>query len=96
VVERGAFARSIAELRQAGKALPMLLYHEPNQVVGLWSDLPEDDKGLNQHLPPAATVGGDDAAELRAKLPELEVALATAQEAAASALFGVQAPHAES
>jgi hypothetical protein len=49
-----------------------------------------------RHLPPAATVRGDDAAELRAKLPELEVALATAQAAAASALLGVQAPHAES
>jgi hypothetical protein len=49
-----------------------------------------------RHLPPAATVRGDDATELGAKLPELEVALATAQEAAASALLGVQAPHAES
>lgn len=44
VVERGAFAKS---LRQRGAAgIRMLFQHDPNEPIGAWTDIREDERGL--------------------------------------------------
>jgi HK97 family phage prohead protease len=44
VVERGAFAKS---LRQRGAAgIRMLFQHDPNEPIGAWSEIREDERGL--------------------------------------------------
>jgi HK97 family phage prohead protease len=44
VVERGAFARSLAERGASG--IRMLYQHDPNQPIGTWTELKEDARGL--------------------------------------------------
>lgn len=44
VVERGAFARSL-EKRGAG-GIRMLFQHDPNEPIGVWTDIREDARGL--------------------------------------------------
>lgn len=44
VVERGAFARSIARRSAAG--IRMLYQHDPAQPIGRWLELREDERGL--------------------------------------------------
>lgn len=44
LVERGAFARSIRERGAAG--VRMLYQHDPNQPIGVWSEIREDARGL--------------------------------------------------
>ena len=43
-VERGAFARSLAE-RGAG-GIRMLYQHDPNEPIGAWTEIREDERGL--------------------------------------------------
>jgi HK97 family phage prohead protease len=43
-VERGAFARSLAERGAAG--IRMLYQHDPNEPIGAWSEIREDERGL--------------------------------------------------
>ncbi|MCO5063123.1 MAG: HK97 family phage prohead protease [Rhizobiaceae bacterium] len=44
VVERGAFARSLA--RRGAGAIRMLFQHDPNQPIGVWTEIREDALGL--------------------------------------------------
>lgn len=44
VVERGAFAKSLAARGASG--IRMLYQHDPNEPIGHWLDLREDSKGL--------------------------------------------------
>lgn len=44
VVERGAFAESIARRGAAG--IRMLFQHDPHQPIGAWQEIREDDRGL--------------------------------------------------
>lgn len=46
VVERGAFARSLAEMRSSGRAPAMLWMHDPSLPIGIWVEMREDAKGL--------------------------------------------------
>lgn len=46
IVKRGAFRKSISEHRSRGTKPPMLWSHDPGEVIGVWSDLTEDEKGL--------------------------------------------------
>jgi len=44
VVDRGAFARSLARRGAAG--IRMLFQHDPNQPIGVWTQIAEDTRGL--------------------------------------------------
>lgn len=46
VVCKGAFQQSLAEWRQKGVLPKMLWQHAPDQVIGVWTKMIEDDKGL--------------------------------------------------
>ncbi len=46
VVERGAFRASLDAWRTKGRRPAMLWQHDPNQPIGLWTDLQEDAIGL--------------------------------------------------
>lgn len=43
-VERGAFAHSLAERGAAG--IRMLYQHDPNEPIGAWTEIREDERGL--------------------------------------------------
>ena len=46
VVRRGAYAQSLAALAREGRQVKMLWQHDPNQPIGIWNHVTEDDKGL--------------------------------------------------
>jgi hypothetical protein len=46
VVSPGAFSQTIKEIEASGHALPMLVGHDQNSVVGSWRELSEDAVGL--------------------------------------------------
>ncbi len=46
IVSRGAFRKTLSEHRAAGTRPLMLWMHDPAEVVGVWSDIREDDRGL--------------------------------------------------
>lgn len=46
VVERGAFARSLADLAARGEVVRMLWQHDPAQPIGAWDEVREDATGL--------------------------------------------------
>ncbi|QRY66544.1 HK97 family phage prohead protease [Ensifer sp. PDNC004] len=46
VVQRGAFARSLAVHQRAGTKPLMLWAHDPSEIIGVWSEIREDDTGL--------------------------------------------------
>jgi HK97 family phage prohead protease len=46
IVSNGAFAKSLAEHKDAGTMPAMLWGHDPNEPVGVWTDATEDRKGL--------------------------------------------------
>lgn len=46
VVEKGAFAESIKELKAEGSLLPMLWQHRSGEPLGVWDEFDEDEKGL--------------------------------------------------
>ena len=46
MVTRGAFKRTIAEHRSAKTRPVMLWSHNPDDPIGLWTDLVEDERGL--------------------------------------------------
>ncbi|HEY0220484.1 MAG TPA: HK97 family phage prohead protease [Afipia sp.] len=45
-IERGAFAKSLADHAAAGSQVLMLRGHDINDVIGVWDSLAEDDVGL--------------------------------------------------
>ena len=46
IVERGAYAASLARLKAEGGSVKMLWQHDPAQPIGLWDEVREDDRGL--------------------------------------------------
>jgi uncharacterized protein len=44
IVERGAFAKSLA--RRGAPGIRMLFQHDPNQPIGVWTEIREDARGL--------------------------------------------------
>lgn len=46
VVQKGAYAASLAAMRTAGRAIKMLWQHDPAQPIGVWDSVHEDAKGL--------------------------------------------------
>lgn len=46
IVERGAFAASLAAIKAAGTVVPMLWQHNTHEPIGDWSNLEEDETGL--------------------------------------------------
>lgn len=46
IVQKGAYAASIAKLKKAGQRVKMLWQHDPAQPIGVWDDVREDDNGL--------------------------------------------------
>ena len=42
VVERGAYAASLARLKAAGRAVKLLWQHDPTQPIGIWDEVAED------------------------------------------------------
>lgn len=46
VVEKGAFAKSLEDLASKGRAVPVLWQHQPENPIGSWEALKEDDIGL--------------------------------------------------
>src|ERR1700694_6016063 len=46
IVDRGAFAASLAQHRKAGTLPLMLWQHDPHQVIGKWDRFEEDSTGL--------------------------------------------------
>ncbi|MCA8881876.1 MAG: HK97 family phage prohead protease [Rhodobacteraceae bacterium] len=46
VVERGAYAASLARLKAAGRGVKLLWQHDPTQPIGIWDEVQEDERGL--------------------------------------------------
>lgn len=46
IVAPGAFADSLASWKASGRSVPVLWQHQPDQPIGAWEDLKEDDHGL--------------------------------------------------
>ena len=46
IVEPGAFTASLVDARRKGRTVKMLWQHDPQQPIGVWGDLAEDNKGL--------------------------------------------------
>ena len=47
VVAAGAYARSLAGLKAAGRAVKMLWQHDPREPIGVWDEVREDARGLH-------------------------------------------------
>ena len=46
VVQKGAYAKSLAGLISSGRTVKMLWQHDPTQPIGVWDEVREDNKGL--------------------------------------------------
>ncbi len=46
VVQKGAYAASLATLQRQGRAVKMLWQHDPAQPIGIWDEVREDAMGL--------------------------------------------------
>jgi HK97 family phage prohead protease len=46
MVVKGAYSRSLSELRDAGRRVKMLWQHDPAEPIGIWDEVREDEKGL--------------------------------------------------
>lgn len=46
VVQRGAYAASLAAVAAGGRRIRMLWQHDPAQPIGVWDTLREDERGL--------------------------------------------------
>lgn len=46
VVAKGAYAACLERLKAKGGSVRMLWQHDPNQPIGVWDELREDDHGL--------------------------------------------------
>lgn len=46
IVRRGAFTASLEQHRAAGTRPVMLWSHDPHVIIGVWTEVREDDKGL--------------------------------------------------
>lgn len=61
IVDMGAFDRSLARHKGRGTMPKMLWQHDPGQVVGVWTEMVQDDKGLfvKGHCIKSTTLGKD-------------------------------------
>lgn len=61
IVEEGAFKDSLESWQSKGKWPKMLWQHDPNKVIGVWTDMQENDKGLyvKGEVATDTTLGGD-------------------------------------
>lgn len=64
VVVQGAFAKSIEEAKATGRMPAMLWQHDPEEPIGVWTDLREDERGLYVKGQLAETQRGREAREL--------------------------------
>lgn len=64
VVVQGAFQKSIDEAKSSGRMPAMLWQHNPEEPIGVWTDLREDDRGLYVKGQLADTQRGKEAREL--------------------------------
>ncbi len=48
VVEAGAYAASLKAVAAAGRSIKMLWQHDPAQPIGIWDEVCEDARGLEQ------------------------------------------------
>ena len=46
IVQKGAYAASLARLKATGRAVKMLWQHDPAQPIGVWDEVREDAVGL--------------------------------------------------
>ena len=46
IVAPGAYARSLSEIAAKGRKVKMLWQHNPEQPIGVWDEVREDEKGL--------------------------------------------------
>ena len=46
IVEKGAYARSLARLAKERRQVKMLWQHDPTQPIGIWDEVHEDAHGL--------------------------------------------------
>lgn len=46
VVQKGAYAGSLARLRREGIGVKMLWQHDPTRPIGVWDEVGEDERGL--------------------------------------------------
>ena len=46
VVQKGAYASSLAALSVSGRSVKMLWQHDPTQPIGIWDEVREDARGL--------------------------------------------------
>lgn len=46
VVQRGAYAASLARLKREGHGVKMLWQHDPARPIGVWDEVREDERGL--------------------------------------------------
>ncbi|MDQ1924553.1 HK97 family phage prohead protease, partial [Massilia pseudoviolaceinigra] len=46
IVAPGAFAESLSKWQKSGRTVPVLWQHQPDQPIGAWEALKEDDHGL--------------------------------------------------
>lgn len=49
IVAPGAYAKSLEDLRAGGRRVKMLWQHDPAEVIGVWDEVREDEKGLWVH-----------------------------------------------
>lgn len=69
IVAPGAFAESLGKVFQSGKKPKMLWQHDPSEVIGVWDEMHEDERGLfvKGRLLKDVAKGRDALALLRAK-----------------------------
>ncbi|MEM7440758.1 MAG: HK97 family phage prohead protease [Pseudomonadota bacterium] len=46
IVENGAYAKSLAEIKKSGRSIKMLWQHDPACPIGVWDEVREDKRGL--------------------------------------------------
>jgi HK97 family phage prohead protease len=64
IVAPGAFAKSLEEAKASGRMPAMLWQHNPEEPIGVWTEMREDDRGLFVKGKLAETQRGKEAREL--------------------------------
>lgn len=64
IVAPGAFAKSLEEAKASGRMPAMLWQHNPDEPIGVWVEMREDDRGLFVKGKLAETQRGKEAREL--------------------------------
>jgi HK97 family phage prohead protease len=64
IVAPGAFAKSLEEAKASGRMPALLWQHNPDEPIGVWTEMREDDRGLFVKGKLAETQRGKEAREL--------------------------------